>query len=207
MSNDPAFNFKGIDHVVLTSSDMKRTVDFYHGILGMPVLHTIEYHNDEGDLVAQHWFFGVGDPTNPNAHIAFFYYPKGYQTLPGDEAATPTKPSNPFARPCGQMMHLNLRSDPAGLRRAAEKLTELGVPYRHVTRYPSDVSEGHLGGIRIEGMRGITSRNSYHEPEEGWLMNSVYVIDPDGIEVEFNSWAPEWDNWRNDHVPVSEAAN
>jgi hypothetical protein len=101
-------------------------------------------------------------------------------------------------------MHFNLRMDPSDLRGAAGRLTAMGVPYRHVSRYASAKSEGHLGGILIEGMRGITSRNEYHEPEAGWLMNSVYVIDPDGIEVEFNSWAPEWGSWRNDHVAAAE---
>lgn len=135
MSGNPVFDFKEPDHVALTCSDMKQTVDFYHGKLGMPVLH------------------------------------------------------------------LNLRVVPENLRPYAEKLTALGLPYRHVTRYHAHDSEKQATGLVTQGMRGITSLNEYHEPEEGWLMNSIYVFDPDGIEVEFNSWSPEWRGWRNDHVP------
>jgi hypothetical protein len=34
-------------------------------------------------------------------------------------------------------------------------------------------------------------------------MNSIYVKDPDGIEVEFNSWGPQWWSFPNDAVPIS----
>lgn len=201
MSGNPVFDFKGLDHVALTCSDMKQTVDFYHGKLGMPVLHTIEYFDDDGALLGQHWFFGVGDESNPDAHIAFFCWKDGYQTLTKEDIFTGKKPPNRFARPIGGMLHLNLRVVPENLRPYAEKLTALGLPYRHVTRYHAHDSEKQATGLVTQGMRGITSLNEYHEPEEGWLMNSIYVFDPDGIEVEFNSWSPEWRGWRNDHVP------
>lgn len=203
MSSSPIFDFKGLDHVALTCSDMKQTVDFYHGKLGMPVLHTIEYYDDQNNVLGQHWFFGVGDQSNPDAHIAFFWWKDGYQSISKDEVVTGKKPANRFARPVGGMLHLNLRVAPENLRSYAEKLTALGLPYRHVTRYRTDISEKQATGLVTQGMRGITTKNEYHEPEEGWLMNSVYVFDPDGIEVEFNSWSPEWRHWRNDHLPRS----
>lgn len=206
MSKNPIFEFRGLDHVALTCSDMKRTVDFYHGKLGMPVLHTIEYFDEAEALLAQHWFFGVGDPNNPDAHIAFFWWKDGYQSLSKDEISSGKKPKNRFARPVGGMLHLNLRVSPEHLRPYAEKLTKMGLPFRHVTRYNVEPSEQKRSAFTTAGMRGITSMNEYHEPEEGWLMNSVYVFDPDGIEVEFNSWAPGWRDWRNDHIPQSNAS-
>jgi catechol 2,3-dioxygenase-like lactoylglutathione lyase family enzyme len=201
MTENPKLYAKGLDHVVLTCSDMAKTVEFYHNKLGFPVLHTIEYKDPQGKLTAQHWFFGVNDPGNRNAHIAFFCFANGYQSLKNDGKLEGEKPVNPYARPVGAMMHFNLRVDAQDLRKQAERCNELGIPYRQVTRYASEKSEGHLGGILIQGMRGVTTRNEYHEPEEGWLMNSVYVIDPDGVEVEFNSWSPEWDKWPNNHAP------
>lgn len=205
MTPNPVFDFKGLDHVALTCSDMQKTVDFYHGKLGMPVLHTIEYFDDDGGLLGQHWFFGVSDAGNPDAHIAFFWWKDGYQTLSKEQRETGIKPANRFARPIGGMLHLNLRVDPENLKAYAEKLTELGLPYRQVTRYNTTVLEKQATGLVTEGMRGITTRDTYHEPEADWLMNSVYVHDPDGIEVEFNSWAPSWRAWRNDHVARSNA--
>lgn len=201
MGEEKKLYARGLDHVVLTCSDMAETVDFYHNKLGFPVLHTIEYKDSQGKLTAQHWYFGVNDPANPNAHIAYFCFADGYQSLENNGKLEGPKPANPFARPIGQMMHFNLRTDPQDLPKQAARLDELGIPYRHVTRYASDESAGHRGGILIQGMRGITTHNEYHVPEQGWLMNSIYVIDPDGVELEFNSWSPEWDNWPNNHVP------
>lgn len=199
MSDSAKIFAKGIDHVVFTCADMARTVEFYNGKLGFPVLHTIEYKDPEGNLTAQHWFFGVNDPNNRNAHIAFFAFANGYQSLENNGEVAPVKPANRFARPIAKLMHFNLRVDAKDMRAQAERMEELGIPYRQVTRFPSDVSAGHLGGIEIQGMAGTTTHNSYHEPEENWLMNSIYIHDPDGIEVEFNAWAESWDNWRNDH--------
>lgn len=199
MNDNPIFDFQGLDHVALTCSDMSKTVDFYHGKLGMPVLHTIEYCDVDGSLLGQHWFFGVGDPSNPDAHIAFFWWKDGYQSLDKDEMSAGGKPANRFARPIGGMLHLNLRVAPENLGPYAEKLGQLGIPYRQVTRYRAGISEKQATGLVTKGMRGITTRNAYHEPEEGWLMNSVYVFDPDGIEVEFNTWSPAWREWPNRH--------
>ncbi|MBB1628340.1 VOC family protein [Achromobacter sp. UMC71] len=204
MNENKVFNFNGIDHIALTCSDMKKTVDFYHGKLGMPVLHTIEYFDEKQELLGQHWFFGVTDKSNPDAHIAFFWWKNGYQTLPAAEKAEGKKPPNPFARPIGGMLHLNLRVAPEDLPVYAAKLTELGLPYRQVTRYRNDdAAQKQATGLVTEGMRGTTTRDEYHQPEEGWLMNSIYVFDPDGNEVEFNSWSPEWRGWRNDHIAQS----
>jgi catechol 2,3-dioxygenase-like lactoylglutathione lyase family enzyme len=195
MATNTVFDFKGLDHVGLTCSDMKATVDFYHGKLGMPVLHTIEYFDDKGELMGQHWFFGVGEPSNPDAHIAFFWWKDGYQTLSKEELSTGKKPPNPIAGPIGSMLHVNLRVDPENMEAYAKKLTDLGIPYRHVTRYPCDKAP--------QGMRGITTWNEYHQPEVGALMNSIYFFDPDGIHIEFNTWTPDWRSWRNDHIPLT----
>jgi len=203
MDTNPIFDFKGLDHLALTISDMKRSVDFYHGKLGLPILHTLEYANEAGEIIGQHWFLGVGDPSNSDAHIALFWWRDGYQTLTPEEIYTGRKPPNKFARPIGTMLHLNLRVDAAKMKPYAQKLVDMGIPFRHVTRYATDQDAVQATGLVNVGMRGITSMNEYHEPEEGWLMNSIYVKDPDGIEVEFNAWAPAWRAWRNNHVARS----
>lgn len=203
MSSNPLFEFKGLDHLAITVSDMKRSVDFYHGKLGMPVLHTLEYANELGEIIGQHWFLGVGDPSNPDAHIALFCWKDGYQSLKPEEIYTGRKPANKFAKPIGAMLHMNLRVAPENLRAYAKKLGELGIPYRQVTRYAADKSEVQASGLVNIGMRGITTRNEYHEPEPDWLMNSIYVHDPDGIEFEFNAWAPSWRNWPARHIARS----
>ena len=198
MQTNPKFQFKGLDHVALTCSDMARTVDFYHHKLGMPVLHTIEYFHANGERMGQHWFFGVGDPSNPDAHIAFFWWKDGYQTLSKEELSTGKKPLNPNATPVGGMLHLNMRVDHARMPEYAKKLTAEGIKYRQVTRYPDNANP--------QGMSGITSWNEYVPPKEGCLMDSIYFFDPDGIHIEFNAWLPAWRGWRNDHIPQSNAS-
>ncbi|WP_245667031.1 VOC family protein [Actinomadura latina] len=61
------FELRGVNHLALVSSDMKRTVDFYEGVLGMPLIKTIELPMGWG----QHFFFDCG---GGNA-LAFFWFP------------------------------------------------------------------------------------------------------------------------------------
>lgn len=193
---DTRFEFKGLDHVALVVKDMKATVDFYHGVLGMPVLHTLEYFDDAGELTGQHWFFGVGDPCNPDAHIAAFWWKDGYQTLPDDANPVTAKPKNPRATPIGSMLHLNLRVDPEKIAAYCDKLTDLEIPFRHSARYADPEKPGVL--------RAVNSFDKYVEPENGALMSSVYVDDPSGIQVEFNSWLAGWAGWPNNSVARSD---
>ena len=37
------FELRGVNHVALVCSDMRRTVGFYSGVLGMPLIKTIEW--------------------------------------------------------------------------------------------------------------------------------------------------------------------
>lgn len=205
MNKNPIFDFKGLDHVALTISDMKRSVEFYNGVLGLPVLHTLEYQNEDGDLIGQHWFLGVGDPDNEHAHIAIFWWRNGYQSLSQEEIYTGKKPANKFAKPIGSMLHLNLRVDADRLQSYSEILKEKGIPFRQVSRYAAGQSQLQATGLVNVGMRGKTSIDEYHQPDAGWLMNSIYVKDPDNIEIEFNAWAPTWREWPAAGVAVSNA--
>jgi hypothetical protein len=48
----------------------------------MPILYTMEYENDQGEVIGQHWYFGVG---GDGAHLAIFYWKDGHQTIPGQQ--------------------------------------------------------------------------------------------------------------------------
>ena len=56
MPANDKFEIRGVNHLALVCKDMKRTVDFYTGILGMPLTKTIELPNGMG----QHFFFDIG---------------------------------------------------------------------------------------------------------------------------------------------------
>ena len=52
MAANDKFELRGINHLALVCRDMKTTVDFYSGVLGMPLTKTIELPNGAG----QHFF-------------------------------------------------------------------------------------------------------------------------------------------------------
>ena len=66
------FELGGINHVALVCADMAKTVDFYSGVLGMPLVKSLDLPGGMG----QHFFFDAGDgdawrssgsPTPPTA--------------------------------------------------------------------------------------------------------------------------------------------
>ena len=76
MADNTEFELRGVNHLALVCSDMKQTVDFYSGVLGMPLIKTIELPMGWG----QHFFFdggggtrrhSSGSPTPPRAFPAF----------------------------------------------------------------------------------------------------------------------------------------
>src|SRR5512139_3977170 len=69
------FDIQGINHLALVCKDMKRTVDFYSGLLGMPLIKTINLPGGIG----QHFFFDVG---NGDA-LAFFWFNDAPESVPG----------------------------------------------------------------------------------------------------------------------------
>ena len=69
------FQLRGINHLALVCKDMKRTVDFYTEVLGMPLVKTIELPGGMG----QHFFFDIGNGDS----LAFFWFPDAPQRAPG----------------------------------------------------------------------------------------------------------------------------
>ncbi len=69
------FALGGINHVALVCSDMQRTVDFYSGVLGMPLVKSLDLPNGMG----QHFFFDAGN----GDCVAFFWFTDGPDGVPG----------------------------------------------------------------------------------------------------------------------------
>src|SRR4029077_6469707 len=130
--------FLGLDHVALGCSDMKQPGAFYHVVLGILILQTIEYLGDDGSgnhvPMGQHFFFGVGGE-NPNAHLAFFYWKNGYHPESGTTGPQPAPAGVPrraiHTRVVG---HINLRVAQERIPEYCELLGDAGIPYRHTTR-------------------------------------------------------------------------
>ena len=60
------FQLGGINHVALVCSDMQKTVDFYSGVLGMPLIKSLDLPGGIG----QHFFFDAGN----GDCVAFFWF-------------------------------------------------------------------------------------------------------------------------------------
>jgi catechol 2,3-dioxygenase-like lactoylglutathione lyase family enzyme len=75
------FDIQGINHIALVCKDMKRTVDFYSGVLGMPLTKTINLPNGMG----QHFFF--------DAATAIRWHSSGFPMRRKASPASRTRPT------------------------------------------------------------------------------------------------------------------
>ena len=115
---DGTVRFYGVHHLALNTDDMKMTVDFYAGVLGMPLVHAMKVPPGLGTgpgnrgnppfEEVRHYFFDMGR----DGLLAFFEMPKGKKQR-GDRNALGAMQHVSFAvSPESQTAHLR-----NGLRR------------------------------------------------------------------------------------------
>ncbi len=112
---------RGIHHLALNTDDMKMTIDFYAGVLGMPLVHALKVPPGLGTGPAnrgnppfenlRHYFFDAGGDTM----VAFFEMPKGAKQ-PGDRDAL------------AAMQHCSFTATEQRFRQLVARLQEAGVP-------------------------------------------------------------------------------
>jgi catechol 2,3-dioxygenase-like lactoylglutathione lyase family enzyme len=100
---------RGIHHTALLSSDVERTIRFYHGILEFPLTEIIENRDYQG---SNHFFFDVG---NGNL-LAFFDFP-GLDL-------------GPYAEVLGGLHHIAISVAPEKWAYLRDKLAAAGVPFQ-----------------------------------------------------------------------------
>jgi catechol 2,3-dioxygenase-like lactoylglutathione lyase family enzyme len=64
----PVSSARGVHHIALLSQDVRRTIEFYQGLLGFPLTEIFENRDYQG---SNHFFFDIG---NGNL-LAFFDFP------------------------------------------------------------------------------------------------------------------------------------
>ena len=92
VSKSTQFELLGYNHVALVCADMQKTVDFYEGILGFPLVKTLEYAGGNG----QHFFFQVTEDDG----VAFFWFADAPAAAPGI-ASAPWQFTDEQGRPTG----------------------------------------------------------------------------------------------------------
>ena len=164
MTNEPLapFALRGINHLALVCSDMARTVDFYSGVLGMPLIKTIELPAGMG----QHFFFDCGGTDT----LAFFWFPDAPEGIPGVSSPATRPDEGTLTSAIGSMNHVAFDVEADKIEEYAERLRAAGVPCSDIMNH--DDSEW-----------GISPDN-----HSGVLLRSIYFTDPDGIILEFAAW-------------------
>jgi glyoxylase I family protein len=115
----PATGLRGVHHLALNTDDMKATMEFYCGLLGMPLVHTLvtapggtERSKTRGSPpfeCVRHYFFDMGG----DSLLAFFELPKGLAK--GDRNALAT------------MQHLSFAVAPERFDAILARVTAAGV--------------------------------------------------------------------------------
>jgi catechol 2,3-dioxygenase-like lactoylglutathione lyase family enzyme len=170
---------RGINHLALVCSDMARTVDFYSGVLGMPLVKTIELPAGLG----QHFFFDCGG----GDCLAFFWFPDAPPPAPGVAAPAARPDRGSLVSAIGSMNHVAFAVDPDRLEEYRERLVAAGVSCTEVANH--DDSE-----------LGIAER-----VHPGVFIRSVYFQDPDGILLELACWTRPLGSGDVHHLPATAA--
>ena len=114
--------FYGVHHLALNTDDMKMTMDFYVGVLGMRLIHAMKVPPGLGSGPGnrgnppfeeiRHYFFDMGR----DGLLAFFEMPKGAKQR-GDRNAL------------GAMQHVSFAVSPAGQKDICARLKAHGVAF------------------------------------------------------------------------------
>lgn len=183
VSKSTQFELLGYNHVALVCADMQKTVDFYEGILGFPLVKTLEYAGGTG----QHFFFQVTEDDG----VAFFWFADAPAAAPGvasapwqftDEAGRAT-PGIAGVAAKDAMHHLAFDVPLDKIDEYRERLRAAGVEVQDVERHTSDAS----GAVTDDCIR------------------SLYFRDPDGIMLEFSAMTRSFGDADVQHAPARAA--
>jgi len=135
-------------------------VEFYSGMLGMPLNKTIDLPRGMG----QHFFF---DPGNANS-LAFFWFPDAPKAQPGVASATRGMLPGPSAH--GSMNHIAINVPAEKLDEYYDKLRAKGIECSRVINHDDSPMQASL------------------ETTPTTFVRSIYFYDPDGVALELAAW-------------------
>ena len=156
------FDIQGINHLALVCKDMQRTVDFYSGLLGMPLIKTINLPGGMG----QHFFFDVG---NGDA-LAFFWFADAPDSVPGVTHPAHVIGQGSLTTAHASMNHVAFNVAADRIDEYQRKLNEAGIQCRTVVNHDESPNQASPA---------ITPST---------FVRSIYFNDPDGIMLEFAAW-------------------
>ncbi|MEP7112772.1 MAG: VOC family protein [Ilumatobacteraceae bacterium] len=107
----PASTARGVHHVALISSDVERTVQFFQGVLGFPLIEMFENRDYEGST---HFFFDIGHGNT----LAYF-------DLPGLDLG-------PYQEVLGGHHHLAISVERSTWEQLKARLEQANIEHAHV---------------------------------------------------------------------------
>ena len=159
------FDIRGLNHLALVCRDMKKTVDFYTGVLGMPLTKTINLPNNMG----QHFFFDIGN----DDQLAFFWFPDAPESQPGVTHPANNMGQGPITSAHASMNHLAFDVPAEKIEEYADKLRAAGVDVVGVVNHDDSPMQASA------------------EVNDTTFVRSIYFKDPDGMLLEFAGWTRE----------------
>ncbi len=176
---NPKYELGGINHLALVCSDMRRTIAFYSGTLGMPLVKTIELPGDLG----QHFFFGCGGGNT----LAFFWLVDAPEASPGLAAPKGLPDEGELLSGVGSMNHVAFAVPPERFDEYYERVRADGIKVSRILNH--------------DDSRSGVSR----EVHEGTFVRSFYFQDPDGVLLEFACWTRTFTDADVSHEPKTAA--
>jgi catechol 2,3-dioxygenase-like lactoylglutathione lyase family enzyme len=173
------FDLGGINHVALVSADMAKTVDFYSGVLGMPLVKSLDLPGGMG----QHFFFDAGN----GDCVAFFWFAEAPDGVPGVSAPAAIPGIGEIVSAVGSLNHLAFHVPAEKFDEYRQRLKAKGVrvgPVLNHDESPAQVSATVHPGVYVR---------------------SFYFQDPDGITLEFACWTKQFTDSDTVTVPKTEA--
>ncbi|GAA3205302.1 VOC family protein [Actinocorallia longicatena] len=173
------FELGGINHLALVCADMRRTIDFYSGVLGMPLVKTLDLPNGMG----QHFFFDCGGGNC----LAFFWFPGAPDGVPGLSAPATRPEQGELVSATGSMNHVAFHVPAGRFEEYRTRLKAKGVAVSPILNH----DDSPAGVART--------------PHEGVFVRSFYFQDPDGALLEFACWTRAFTDADVSHPPRTAA--
>lgn len=167
---------RGLSHLALVSGDMARTVEFYQGVLGMPLVKTMDVPGG-----GQHFFFDIGN----GDCLAFFWFPEAPEAAPGVASAGRLPGQGSIVSAHGSMNHIAFNVPLEKFDEYYDRLKAKGVEVSMIMNHDDSPFQ--------------VSRDLH----DGVFVRSVYFFDPDGVCLEFAAWTKTFDETDVAHDPMS----
>ena len=162
------FELGGINHVALVCADMARTVEFYSGVLGMPLVKAMELPDGMG----QHFFFDAGG----GDCVAFFWFADAPDGTIGETTPAALPGVGDIVTAVGTMNHLAFHVPTGRFDDYRQRLIDKGVAVGPVLNHDESASQ---------------VAETLHP---GVFIRSFYFTDPDGTMLEFARWTRDFDD-------------